>query len=233
MKVQVVGYLLYSVFGSVASTSFYPQPKAFLCHSYGSSKKSSASTDVAHKTKYDTISSIHTVPRGGDLGRFAAKNLAQLFSVLVSIDALLGTLFPSASMELFGVKVPSKSIRRFSVESIGGVAGSLSVSSYLAVSGKVSTEEAIAYGLISRLFFLVRSILTNPGIALKTPMCTVKALIYVGLIFVILSGMAPAPTLALKAVIGFTLLTSLSSYLNPSKTGNTVYSIDTDSEGKD
>ena len=156
--------------------------------------------------------------------RFAVKNLALVFRGHILINALLGMLFPSALMELFGSKVPSKSICRFSVESIKGVASSLSVSSYLSVSEKVSMEEAIALGLISCLFFLVHLVLTNPSIALKMPMCTVKALIYVALFFVILLDMAPVPMLALKAVIGFTLLTSLSSYLNPSKTGKTVYS---------
>jgi len=169
-------------------------------------------------------SDVHLIPRGGDIGCIAATNIAKFYSGLVSLDALSGTFFPSATCQLAGVKVPPKSVRRLTVQAIGGAAGSLFISSFLAVNNKVSsTEKAIAYGLLSQIFFLLRGIITNPsGLALIIPSFKLKIdlLLYASSIVISLFGLLPKrSSLMLKTVIGYKFFDSLASYFMLSKKG--------------
>jgi hypothetical protein len=123
---------------------------------------------------------------------------------------------------LAGVKVPPKSIRRLTVQAMGGAAGSLCISSFLTVTSRVSSiEKAIAYGYISHVLFLVRGIITNPvGLAQILPNFKIDLLLYVSSIFMILSGLLPAPpALPMKLGIGYKFFSSLWSYFTLSKTG--------------
>lgn len=176
------------------------------------------------RKRYLLDSSFHFIPRGGDIGGIAATNIAKFYSGLVSLDALSGTFFPSATCQLAGVKVPPKSIRKLTVQAIGGAAGSLCISSFLAVTNRVSsTEKAIAYGLVSQVFFLLRGILTNPsGLATIIPNLKLKIdlLLYVSMLVISLSGLLPKhSTLLLKAFIGYKFFDSLTSYFILSKKG--------------
>ncbi len=169
-------------------------------------------------------SDVHLIPRGGDIGGITATNIAKFYSGLVSLDALSGTFFPSATCQLAGVKVLPKSIRRLTVQAVGGAAGSLFISSLLAVTDKVSsTEKAIAYGLLSQIFFLLRGIITNPsGLATLIPRFKLKIdlLLYASSIVISLFGLLPKHSaLMLKAVIGYKFFDSLTSYFMLSKKG--------------
>jgi hypothetical protein len=169
-------------------------------------------------------SDVHLIPRGGDIGGITATNIAKFYSGLVSLDALSGTFFPSATCQLAGVKVLPKSIRRLTVQAVGGAAGSLFISSFLAVTDKVSsTEKSIAYGLLSQIFFLLRGIITNPsGLATLIPRFKLKIdlLLYASSIVISLFGLLPKHSaLMLKAVIGYKFFDSLTSYFMLSKKG--------------
>ena len=175
-------------------------------------------TSVLTKKRTALHSSIHSTPRGGDLAGIAAINWAKLFSGLVSIDGISGTLFPSASCEWAGVQVPPKSLRRLSIEAMGSAAGSLSISSFLAITETVSIEKAVAYGLISRLLFLVRGFLSYPTDMERYINFKIRALLCGILISAVLSGLSPSSlTVPLQVLNLYLLFKSMSVYLRPTE----------------
>jgi hypothetical protein len=215
---------------SVSSVSYNSQgTKAFLFTKTSKSNGSKLPTATAgstaaikEKESFNFDTSIQLIPRGGDIAGIAAVDVAKFYSGLVSLDAVSGTFFPSATCELAGVKVPPKSIRRLTVQAMGGAAGSLCISSFLAVTSKVSSiEKAVAYGYLSHVLFLVRGIITNPvGLAQILPNFKIDLLLYVSSIFIILSGLLPAPpALPMKLGIGYKFFNSLWCYFTLSKTG--------------
>ncbi len=215
---------------SVSSVSYNNQgTKAFLFtktnESHGSNLPTAtagATAAIKEKEKIVLDPSSQLFPRGGDIAGIAAADVAKFYSGLVSLDAVSGTFFPSATGELAGVKIPPKSIRRLTVQAMGGAAGSLCISSFLAVTSKVSSiEKAIAFGYISHVLFLVRSIMKNPaGLAQILPNFKIDLLLYVSSIFIILSGMLPAPpALPMKLGVGYKFFSSLWSYFTLSKRG--------------
>jgi hypothetical protein len=178
-------------------------------------KRATTTHDTVAKKRHALIPSLHLVPRGGDFVGIAAEDLAKFFCAIVSIKAASGTFFPTISCQLVGTQVPPMSMRRLVLEALGGAAGSLSVSSYMAIMPKVSSmEKAIAYGLLSQLFFLVRGIVTNPdSMAQLIPNFKIDLLLYTGFISAILSGFPPEPPkLLMKSMICFKLLESVRSY---------------------
>jgi hypothetical protein len=161
------------------------------------------------------VTSVQLVPRGGAIAGLAAKDVAKIFCGLTSLDAISGTFLPSASCELMGVKIPPNSAGRLVMESVGGAAGCLSLTSFLAVTKKVSSaEKAIAYGLISQLFFLVRGSITNSTkMAEIMPKFKIDIFLYLILISVFLSSLIQEPPVWLmKLMVGYKLLDSLTSY---------------------
>mmetsp|Transcript_26488 Transcript_26488/g.37974 ORF Transcript_26488/g.37974 Transcript_26488/m.37974 type:complete len:328 (+) Transcript_26488:150-1133(+) len=244
MGTKISTLILTSLLLTVSASSTYHYGPAFQdsrkTHSIMPSTL--GNTSVFTKKRTALHSSIYSTPRGGDLAGIAAIDLAKLFSGLVSIDGISGTLFPSASCELAGVKVPPKSLRRLSIEAMGSAAGSLSISSFLAITEKVSIEKAVAYGLISRLFFLVRGFLSYPADMEQYINFKIKALVCGILIFAVLSGLSPSPLTVPLQVFNLYLLfqstrsyllESLSKYFKPSKTEiNPRPIIDVTSEGE-
>jgi hypothetical protein len=226
MKLIITAILILTCFNTkyvrVSSVSCNSQdPKAFLftnrksCGSALLAAVKGTPVVVTEKKRYALDTSVQLVPRGGDIAGIAAKDVAKTFSAIVSVKAVSGTFFPSASCKIIGVEVPPKSISRLVIEALGGAAGSLSISSYLAVTNKVSSvDKAIAYGLISQLFFLIRGIATNrASMALIMPNFKIDLLLYVSLIVIILSGLlSEPPALLIKSIIGYKLLDSLKSY---------------------
>lgn len=231
MKLIITAILILTCFNKkyvrVSSVSYNSQdPKAFL----GTNRKSCGSallatmkgTPVAVAEKKRYALDVQLVPRGGDIAGITAKDVAKTLSAIASVKAVSGTFFPSASCKIIGVEVPPKSISRLIIEALGGAAGSLSITSYLAVTNKVSSmDKAIAYGLTSQLFFLVRGIATNPAnMALIMPNFKIDLLLYVSLIFILLSRLlSEPPALLIKSVIGYKLLDSLRSYFILPQTG--------------
>jgi hypothetical protein len=212
-----VTILLLNFFSKTASAvRFHNQgTKTFLLTDDSLTAMTNDYVATVDKKRHAVNKSLHLVPRGGDFLGISAEDLAKIFCALVSIKAASGTFFPSLSCQLVGVKVPPISTRRLVLEALGGAAGSLSVSSYLTITHKVSSmEKAIAYGLISQLFFLARGIATNPNsMAQIIPSFKLDLLLYTSLVVAILSGLLPEPPkLLLKSIIWFKLFESVRSY---------------------
>jgi hypothetical protein len=198
---------------SASSVNSYNQgTKPFL---HTSDRLTTTTHETVAKKRHALMPSLQIIPRGGDFVGIAAEDLAKIFCAIVSMKAASGTFFPSISCQLVGTQVPPMSMRRLVLQALGGGAGCLSVSSYMAIMPKVSSmEKAIAYGLLSQLFFLVRGIVTNPdSMALLIPNFKIDLLLYTSFISAILSGFPPEPPkLFMKSMICFKLLESVRSY---------------------
>ncbi len=108
--------------------------------------------------------------RGGDLGPITGKQLANTMGVLAIGDALAGTIQPIDAWKKFGVTIePGSKGEHYLGHGLGASAASLSVTSLLALSGQVSTDEAIAYGMLTRCAYMTEMLLTKEYEELGVP----------------------------------------------------------------
>jgi len=168
--------------------------------------------------------------RGGDIGTITSKSLAKGFIGLVSLDAITGTIFPSKCLELFGLDAPKKSLRRFTMEGVGGLAGGVVITSILALTSEKPVEKIIAFGLLSPLFFFLRTSLSNPDLTLTKPSMVLWGLMTMALIGLNLFDIA-STKLAMKWIFGLDAALSAVSYFDP-KIGSKLTGIDPESEGE-
>ena len=107
---------------------------------------------------------------GGGLGPVSGETLAKTFGVLVIGDALTGTISPVDVWGKFGVTVePGSKSEHYLGHGLASSAASLAVTSILALFGKTSTEEAIAYGFLTRCAFMTEMLLTGKYKELGVP----------------------------------------------------------------
>lgn len=97
----------------------------------------------------------------GDLGLLKAKDLAQVFTLLPSLDAVLGTFAPVSSMSAFGIEIEKESLAEFFTKIVGVHGTGFALTNYLATSEKTSVELAIAYGLLARILVMITLISTT------------------------------------------------------------------------
>ncbi len=78
----------------------------------GSSQvRARAFVPTTHKmAKAKDANLLLSIPRGGDLGPIGSETLAKVYSGLVSLDAISGTLAPAATCKLAGIKVSEGSL---------------------------------------------------------------------------------------------------------------------------
>ena len=129
--------------------------------------------------------------RGGDLGPVSADALAKTFGVLAIGDALSGAIKPSEVWEKFGVALEKGSKgEHYLGHGLASSAASLAVTSLLALFGKTSTEEAIAFGFLTRAIFMSEMLLTGKYKDLGVPQAphVLIYLILLGTAFSLLSG---------------------------------------------
>ena len=129
--------------------------------------------------------------RGGDLGPISADALAKTFGVLAIGDALSGAIKPSEVWEKLGVSLEKGSKgEHYLGHGLASSAASLAVTSLLTLFGKTSTEEAIAFGFLSRAVFMSEMLLTGKYKDLGVPQVPhmLINLILLGTAFSLLSG---------------------------------------------
>jgi hypothetical protein len=129
--------------------------------------------------------------RGGDLGPISADALAKTFGVFAIGDALSGAIKPSEVWEKLGVTIEKGSKgEHYLGHGLASSAASLAVTSLLALFGKTSTEEAIAFGFLTRAIFMSEMLLTGKYKDLGVPQVPhmLIYLILLGTAFSLLSG---------------------------------------------
>lgn len=129
--------------------------------------------------------------RGGDLGPVSADALAKTFGVLAIGDALSGAIKPSEVWEKFGVTLEKGSKgEHYLGHGLASSAASFAVMSLLALFGKTSTEEAIAFGYLTRAIFMSEMLLTGKYKDLGVPQAphVLIYLILLGTAFSLMSG---------------------------------------------
>ena len=142
---------------------------------------------ISRKSKDTTLK----LRGGGGLGPVSGKSLAKTFGVLAIGDALTGTVSPVDVWDKFGVTVePGSKSEHYLGHGLASSAASLSVTSLFALCGKVSTEEAIAYGFLTRGAFMTEMLLNGKYKELGVPSVPHLAiyLILLGTSFSLLSG---------------------------------------------
>eukprot|EP01083_Nonionella_stella_P113080 333215_1 len=101
--------------------------------------------------------------RGGDLGPVKSKTMAQIFTVLPSLDALLGTIAPISSCSAVGIENLEKGTVEHLFIRLGGAhAAGVALTNYLSNSGEMSVEHAIAYGLAVRFLLGLCALYLSP-----------------------------------------------------------------------
>eukprot|EP00567_Pseudictyota_dubia_P014488 CAMPEP_0197446520 /NCGR_PEP_ID=MMETSP1175-20131217/11453_1 /TAXON_ID=1003142 /ORGANISM="Triceratium dubium, Strain CCMP147" /LENGTH=283 /DNA_ID=CAMNT_0042977653 /DNA_START=85 /DNA_END=936 /DNA_ORIENTATION=+ len=129
--------------------------------------------------------------RGGDLGPISAGELAKTFGVLAIGDAVSGAVAPVEVWEKIGVNIEKGSKgEHYLGHGMAASALSLSVMSLLALFEKCSTQEAIAYGFLTRGAFMTEMLLNGKYKELGVPSAPHLA-IYLAILatsFALLSG---------------------------------------------
>lgn len=129
--------------------------------------------------------------RGGDLGPISGDALAKTFGVLAVGDALSGAIKPAEVWGKLGVSVePGSKSEHYLGHGLASSAASLAVTSLLTLFGKTSTEEAIAFGFLTRAVFMSEMLLTGKYQQLGVPQVPhmLIYLILLGTSFSLLSG---------------------------------------------
>lgn len=132
---------------------------------------------------------------GGGLGPVSGDALAKTFGILAIGDAVTGAISPVEVWDKFGVTVePGSKGEHYLGHGLASSASSLAVTSLLALFGKTSTDEAIAYGFLTRGAFMTEMLLTGKYKELGVPSVPHLAiyLILLATSFCLLSGNANA-----------------------------------------
>lgn len=147
--------------------------------------------DTAVSSTTSTSRSALLDLRGGDLGPISGDALAKTFGVLAVGDALSGAIKPAEVWGKLGVSVePGSKSEHYLGHGLASSAASLAVTSLLTLFGKTSTEEAIAFGFLTRAVFMSEMLLTGKYQQLGVPQVPhmLIYLILLGTSFSLLSG---------------------------------------------
>jgi hypothetical protein len=162
---------------------------------------------------------------GGGLGPVSADTLAKTFGILAVGDAVAGAVKPVEVWDKFGITIePLSKGEHFLGHGFASSASALAVTSLLALFGKASTEEAIAYGFLTRGAFMTEMLLNGKCKELGMPSIPYLTLylILLATSFSLLSGngepMVPAKILSILLAGHGALL-----YLNPRINGESAY----------
>lgn len=144
---------------------------------------------VQKKSTFLTPDILHL--RGGDLGPISSDAIGKTFSILAVGDALTSTIAPVETWKSCGVEIePGSKGEHYLGHGLGSSAATLSATGYLAFSSKISTNEAIAYGILTRCAYMTEMLLTGKYTELDVPL-TPHVVIYLVLLataFGLLSG---------------------------------------------
>lgn len=143
------------------------------------------------------------------------KNVASAVVGVTLANGAALALAPHAVLtRVYGMDVAKGSLSALYGEILGFVDVGLAVSFFLA--GRTSINKVVAYGLLPRLVFFAKNILTGKfaDLGIKIKRATIPLTVATGFVAALLSGKA-VPEVALKVVAALNILGGLSVILNP------------------
>jgi len=143
------------------------------------------------------------------------KNVASAFAGITLANGAALALAPHTVLtRAYGMNVSKGSLAALYGEILGCVDIGLAVSFFLA--GRTSINKVVAYGLLPRLVFFAKNILTGKfsDLGIKIQRATIPLTAATALVAALLSGKA-VPEVALKIVAALHVLVGLSVIINP------------------
>jgi len=142
------------------------------------------------------------------------KNVASAFAGVTLVNGAALALAPEVVMRAYGGDVQKGSLAALYAEFLGFVDIGLALSFFLA--GRTSINKVVAYGLIPRLAFFAKNVLTGKfaDLGIKMKRFLVPLALGTGFIGILLSGKA-VPDVALKIVSAFNVLVGLVFVTSP------------------
>lgn len=196
------------------------------------------STSVHPSLRTRTNNTAHAVAMlrggGGAVASYVSLTLlAKIFSALTALKGSALVVAPkTVGRKVFGVDAGEETFPVYLVQAIGAIAVGIGINLSLAVLGKVSVQQAMGFGLLPRLLFVLKSFLlgTFDELGFKKRFLSVNTLVMSWCIFSLLTGKG-SPVVAAKVFSSMALLKAVFLILRPANASENFFGVDVGAEG--